>query len=287
LPLTPQSFCNARVVNATPSFQTLFGAPPSSEAGFWPALCTDTTALAKLFAQALGCDDDDDDGDGDGDEVLGAAVVAAGKSGEAKGGKAEPGGGASGRGNSLGEEATATAKGSLRFRRPSDGTTRLVSVKTVRAPGVMAAQSMLLVCHDLTDFQRGVELQVNRSKDVEAIQFLSHELQNRFIALRGLVDDARAAIDNDDGAARDRALSDTNAGLDRGVFLCTKQDVSLQLADGSYGLYPRPVDIEAALVMFAEARKMSCGDVVVDPRLPKVGRCTLNSTDRHHRRLIG
>ena len=66
-------------------------------------------------------------------------------------------------------------------------------------------------------------LEVARQKDEEAMQMLSHELKNRFVGVRGLVDNARLTVEEKAGHLLQaphnlqEAFADTAAAV---AFLC-------------------------------------------------------------------
>ena len=106
-----------------------------------------------------------------------------------------------------------------------DGVERTVRFQAVDISELEGCVSVLLVCHDLTDFKARVGLEVARTKDEHAMHFLAHELKNRLVAVRGSVESARLEVV--EHAAHllappyhaQEAFVDARAAIERGLFL--------------------------------------------------------------------
>ena len=116
---TPAAVMQGVVRRATPSFETLFGVPPTEDPGLWPSLCSDPDALAALLvtrAKSNHC------------EVC------------------------------------------FKYR----SWERTVRVSVAFAPDLTGDLTLLVVCHDLSDFKERIELE----KDRELASTLQHEDKN-------------------------------------------------------------------------------------------------------------
>ena len=107
---------------------------------------------------------------------------------------------------------------------------------------------------------------------------LSHELKNRFVGVRGLVDNARLTVEEKAGHLLQEphnlqeAFADAAAAVDRGLFICINRAVTLQLAQGTYKL--REVDMEVAKELGVASAKRC--DVQVDAEVPTIVRADSN-----------
>ena len=144
---------------------------------------------------------------------------------------------------------------------------------------------LLLVSRDITDRRErhrleleNARLEVARQKDEEAMHMLAHELKNRFIGVRGHVENARLTVEEKAGHLLQaphnlqEAFADATAAVDRGLFLCMNRAVTLQLVHGAYE--PRSMDMGVAKELLVASAKRC--DVHVDAGVPRVVRLDSN-----------
>ena len=144
---------------------------------------------------------------------------------------------------------------------------------------------LLLVSRDITDRRErhrleveNARLEVARQKDEEAMHMLAHELKNRFIGVRGHVENARLTVEEKAGHLLQaphnlqEAFADATAAVDRGLFLCMNRAVTLQLVHGAYE--PRSMDLDVAKELLVASAKRC--DVHVDAGVPRVVRLDSN-----------
>ena len=139
----------------------------------------------------------------------------------------------------------------------------------------------LLMFRDITDRRErhrleveNARLEVARQKDEEATHMLAHELKNRFIGVRGHVENAQLTVEEKAGHLLQaphnlqEAFADATAAVDRGLFLCMNRAVTLQLVHGAYE--PRSMDMDVAKELLVASAKRC--DVHVDASVPRVVR---------------
>lgn len=144
---------------------------------------------------------------------------------------------------------------------------------------------VLIISRDITDRRErhrleleNARLEVARQKDEEATHMLAHELKNRFIGVRGHVENARLTVEEKAGHLLQaphnlqEAFADATAAVDRGLFLCMNRAVTLQLVHGAYE--PRSMDLDVAKELLVASAKRC--DVHVDAGVPRVVRLDSN-----------
>jgi signal transduction histidine kinase len=113
-------------------------------------------------------------------------------------------------------------------------------------------------------------LNEGRRKNVEAMDFLSHELKNRFVAVRGLVESANLSVAEHAphlltaSLNLQEVLTDALAEIDCGTFLCMNQGIALQLAHDEYT--PRAINLELKSALHAVSSRRA--DVTIDSSVP-------------------
>ena len=129
---------------------------------------------------------------------------------------------------------------------------------------------MIVISRDITDRKERQRLEVEnarlemaRQKDEEAVHFMAHQLKNRFVAVRQLMETMRLTLEEQAPLLLDvcaphnvaECISDGIRQVDRGVRLCMNESVARQMAHGRYT--QRPVEFD----LLAEMRKIG-GDRV-------------------------
>lgn len=224
------------------TFVKLFGAKPSSKPGFWPSLFTESADLLALFKRAIACANDSNHGDAAGDS-RDSGVEEDGNSTDANDKK----------------EHSLNVPALLKFLRPENGAECMV-----RISAVYLEPNMLIVCHDVTEMLRGVQLEVARSKDLETMRYLSHEYKNRFVAVRDLVN----GMEMGTALEQSQALSEIGKSVDDGLFMCIQHSVALELEHDSYVLHNIVFEVEKTL---CSAFGRRCR-VSIDKQVPIVAR---------------
>jgi len=161
------------------------------------------------------------------------------------------------------------ARDEMRFRR--GGEERMVRITTIHAPEVLD-DTMLIICHDLSSTERQGQLEMAHEQDSEAMHFLSHELKNRLLAVRGLVEEMRDTVakqapqllmlPHDLNAVANDAIST----IGRGIVLCVNQTLVRQLFDDGYSANATDVCV-LELLRTASARRAS---IVIDDDVPPI-----------------
>ncbi|KAL3906159.1 MAG: hypothetical protein SGPRY_010656 [Prymnesium sp.] len=176
------------------------------------------------------------------------------------------------------------------------------------------ANCLVIISRDVTDRQERHRLELDNAKlerDVEAIHFLSHELKNRFVAvrsalssahcpnlsllylpftsvplytsthcaqMRGMLESARLSVIEYASHLlsaphnTQEVFEDMLASINRGAFLCCNHGLALQLAHDTYKPIAANVEIRSALHAASGRR----ADVSVDADVPNILRLDQN-----------
>jgi hypothetical protein len=96
-------------------------------------------------------------------------------------------------------------------------------------------------------------LEVTRTKDEEAMDFMAHQLKNRFVTCIDLVNFARQAVGTVTPDVAE-CFDDLTGQLERGLRICMDAAVAKQLMHDTYELRPRSVDLRQELQTFCGRR---------------------------------
>jgi len=129
------------------------------------------------------------------------------------------------------------------------------------------ARVFLLIFRDITDQRErhrleveNVRLEVARTKDEEAMDFLAHELKTRFSTCVDLVNGVRETIANVAPRALQAphnaadCLDDLTGQLQRGIRICMDAAVAKQLMHNVYELRPSSIDLRQEMCSFCGRR---------------------------------
>ena len=113
----------------------------------------------------------------------------------------------------------------------------------------------LLVFRDITERRARIGLEITRESDRRALNFLAHDVKNRFVAVRRI---AMNAQDLDAPSGVDVALRSINENAHRGIFLCINRGVAIELASDAYKVHTAPIELGRALSV-ASGRRATLG----------------------------